>query len=189
MTPLCSANVPSLPANHQLAMFSAALLGALLLAVPVVDAGAQQIATATICELKEGPRAGERNRLRGAEALLEIGSPCSDGRGSTGVVVAKDATSGLYSPPDSTRKHASCFFERGTRAGQILRGVLPAPLGSQCHDRNGNYGVIVEDVPESKKAHPALGGIPTSECRPSPTRVRPPVCRVSPGVPTTVGRP
>lgn len=160
------------------ATFSASLLfGA------TSSANAQGTEVATICDLKSGPRAGERERLRGADALLSIGSPCSDYRGSSGRVVAKDATSGLVSPPDSTRKHGSCFFANGLRAGQIERGVLPAPIGSQCHDREGNYGVIVEDIPETKKTPPALGGIPETNCRPSKVRGRPPVCRITPGVP------
>ncbi len=127
----------------------ACLVGAFALAALVATASsevaAQTTGGTTICELKSGPRAGERERLRGTAAELPIGSACGDGRGSMGRVAAKDATSGLVSPPDSTRKHGSCYFERGLRAGHILRGVLPAPLGSQCHDREGNFGVI--DLP------------------------------------------
>ncbi len=171
----------SRPVAHlaAVALFAAGLL---FTAAPV-SAQAQGLEVATICELKSGPRAGERERLRGAGALLAIGSPCSDYRGSSGRVVAKDATSGLLTPPDSTRKHSACYFDRGLRAGQILRGVLPAPLGSQCHDREGNYGVIVEDIPETKKTPPSLGGIPETNCRPSRIPGRPPVCRITPGVP------
>jgi hypothetical protein len=148
--------------------------------MPQTTAGAQTAPSTTICEFKSGPRTGERMRLRGEMATLPIGSPCSDGQGSSGVVVSKDATAGGPTPTDPTRLSTTCAFETGARAGQRQRGVTPSRIGAPCGDREGNHGFMVEDAPPPTKSVPTLGDIPKETCRPNPNPRLPPVCRPTP---------
>ena len=155
-------------------ILSAALMALALTALPTRPAAAQQVGNSeTICALKSGPRAGERMRLRGSSASLPIGSPCGDGEGSTGVVVAKDAISDGPGSTATQTTHRTCQIEWGPRAGQRVSGVTPARLGAPCRLRDGSTGVIVEDAPRPTRENPPLGGVPTTPERPNP-QVRPP---------------
>ena len=165
---------------HESRYLPALLALAMACALRPVPAHAQTAPSTIICELKTGPRAGERVRLRGEMSTLPIGSACTDGQGSTGVVVDKDATAGGPTPTDPTRLSSTCGFEFGLRAGQRLRGVTPARIGSPCNDRECNNGFIVEDAPPSTKSVPTLGGIPEQNCRPNPNPKLPPICRITP---------
>jgi hypothetical protein len=80
-----------------------------------------------ICEFKSGPRVGERQRVPATDGNARVGAPCTDGTGSTGRLVAEDATSMGPTPPDSRRMTTTCQFERGPRAGQRERGIVPTP--------------------------------------------------------------
>lgn len=170
---------PSIRVRVRTGVFMLTVL-ALLPLLPA-SAGAQASSAAnTICEFKAGPRAGERMRLRGDMATLTVGSPCTDGQGSTGVVVNKDATAGGPTPTDPTRLSSTCEFTLGPRVGQRLRGVTPSRIGAPCGDREGNHGFIVEDAPPPTKSVPTLGGIPKQDCRPNPNPKLPPICRTTP---------
>ncbi len=144
------------------------------------QAQAQAQPASTICEFKSGPRTGERMRLRGELATLPVGSPCSDGQGSSGVVVNKDATADGPTPAGEKRLSSTCEFTIGVRSGQRMRGVTPSRIGAPCADREGNHGFIVEEAPPSAKANPTLGGIPKQDCRPNLDRRLPPICRNTP---------
>ncbi len=158
----------------RMATLSAAFVALAYTALPAQSAGAQQVGnTETICALKSGPRAGERMRLRGSSASLPIGSPCGDGEGSTGVVVAKDAISDGPGSNATRTVHRTCLIDYGPRAGQRVSGVTPARLGAPCRLRDGSTGVIVEDPPRPTRENPPLGGIPVTPGRPNP-QVRPP---------------
>jgi hypothetical protein len=129
--------------------------------------GTRPAAVGRICEFRSGPRAGERQRLPDHDLALRVGSPCNDGMGSSGRVVAEDATSDGPTPPDARRMSTTCEFQRGPRAGQRLRGIMPTPIGSQCTDSDlSNYGVAVADEPTPPaRRNGQLGGIPDNDCR------------------------
>ena len=141
-------------------------------APPVVDSstigdGTRPSAVGRICEFRSGPRAGERQRLVDPDLVLAVGSACNDGMGSSGRVVADDLTSTGPTPPDERRLSTTCEFQRGPRAGQRLRGIMPTPVGGQCTDGDRrNFGVAVADEPTPPaRATGPLGGIPDNDCR------------------------
>lgn len=147
------------------------------------EPGAHRAAVGSICEFSSGPRAGQRQRLRGEAATVPVGSPCTDGAGSTGRVVSDDLTSTGPTPPDPRRMSTTCEFQRGPRAGHRLRGIMPTPIGSQCTDGDlSNYGVAVEDAPTPPaRENQPLGGIPAERCRLRSNGGAALVCRETPG--------
>src|SRR5262249_15830090 len=65
------------------------------------------------CSFKSGPRAGQTQSYPGFPPI-PIGSPCHDGAGSTGVVVA----GGAAAQAGGGGMGNSCKFNNGPRAGQ-----------------------------------------------------------------------
>lgn len=106
--------------------------------VVIPTAGSSATAMSTICKFTAGPRAGQTQDYA-PMAPLPVGSPCQDGQGSTGKVVAgKGSTS-------STQKSTLCHFERGPRAGETQDYAPrdPIPVGSPCQDGQGSTGRVV----------------------------------------------
>ncbi len=94
----------------------------------------------TLCTFDSGPRAGETQDYA-PKAPLPVGSPCHDGAGSTGKVVAAGGTPTLGGGGKSTL----CKFDSGPRAGetQDYAPKAPLPVGGPCHDGAGSTGKVV----------------------------------------------
>ena len=99
--------------------------------------------TSTLCKFTSGPRAGQTQDYA-PMAALPVGTPCQDGAGSTGSVVAPPSTQkpgGTAKPQMSTL----CKFTAGPRAGQTqdYAPMQAIPVGSACHDGAGSTGTVV----------------------------------------------
>lgn len=99
--------------------------------------------SSTLCRFTSGPRAGQVQDYA-PQAPLPIGSPCQDGQGSTGTIVA--AMSGQGMPAGSTS--TLCSFTSGPRAGQVqdYAPQAPLPIGTPCLDHQGSTGMVVAPI-------------------------------------------
>jgi hypothetical protein len=111
-------------------------------------ASAQSVEKSTVCEFTSGPRTGQTQDYA-PMAALPIGTPCHDGAGSTGKVVApKGNSSGAGGA--AKKKSTLCEFTSGPRAGQTqdYAPMAALPIGTPCHDGAGSTGKVV--APKSK---------------------------------------
>jgi hypothetical protein len=110
----------------------------------------------TTCRFTNGPRLGQTQNFAGFPGItpIPLGSPCTDGAGSTGFAVADTTPS---SGPSATNPlpttvslppgmSLTCRFTNGPRAGQeqtfpAAPGVTPIPIGSPCSDGLGSSGI------------------------------------------------
>ena len=95
--------------------------------------------TSTICAFAAGPRAGQQQDYAPL-AAAPVGTPCSDGKGSFGVVVVNAGQAA-----SSTMASTWCQFETGPRAGEKQNYFpMPAmPVGLPCQDGRGSTGIVV----------------------------------------------
>ena len=103
-----------------------------------------------ICEFTSGPRAGTRHDYAPMQPLL-VGTPCHDGRGSTGKVVAAE-------PHESSQLSAICEFTSGPRAGtrHDYAPMQPLLVGTPCHDGRGSTGKVVAAEPHESSQLSAI---------------------------------
>jgi hypothetical protein len=97
------------------------------------------------CKFTRGPRTGETQRYPQHDPIA-VGSPCHDGRGSSGVAISeKDRDN-----DDETELTNTCKFTRGPRKGERQRypDHDPIPVGSPCHDGRENSGIAVSEKEE-----------------------------------------
>ncbi len=100
------------------------------------------------CKFTTGTRAGQTQDYSQL-GVLPLGSPCQDGQGSTGTVVALEG-SGISGPSPGGPPQGmgnACKFNSGPRAGQTqdYSQLQPLPLGSPCQDGQSplSTGVVV----------------------------------------------
>jgi len=108
----------------------------------------------TICKFTTGPRAGDTQDYEPMQAPLN--SPCSDGQGSSGNIIAA-STAAIAAPATATTADRSgtsnqtgsvCKFTSGPKAGSKHDyAPMHAPLGTACDDGAGSSGVIVAAQP------------------------------------------
>lgn len=113
----------------------------------------------TICKFNAGPRTGQTHDYA-PMAAIPVGSPCQDGQGSTGVVIAGGGGGGTMGGGDAkaamvggaaapsfagTLTQFLCKLTSGPKAGQLPSYLswVPLAVGSVCHDALGNTGVVV----------------------------------------------
>ena len=98
-------------------------------------------AKSTICKFTSGPLAGTTHDYAPMDPI-PIGSSCTDGAGSDGVVVAKSSKGGGNS---GSGKSTICKFTTGPLAGTMhdYAPRPPIPVGSPCTDGNGSNGVVI----------------------------------------------
>jgi hypothetical protein len=112
------------------------------------EASAQKDSSkSTLCRFDRGPRTGQTQDYA-PMAPLPIGSGCQDGVGSTGWVVAPEA-----SAQKDSSKSTLCRFDRGPRTGQTqdYAPMAPLPIGSGCQDGDGSTGWVVAPEPPAQK--------------------------------------
>src|SRR5207253_9378315 len=94
------------------------------------------------CKFNAGPRSGQTQDYSQL-GFLPLGSPCTDGQGSTGTVVALGGGGGGSGPPAGMGN--GCKFNAGTRSAQTQDysqlGLLP--VGSPCTAGQGSSGTVV----------------------------------------------
>lgn len=92
-----------------------------------------------ICEFKSGPRSGQTQDYTPMPAL-PVGSPCQDGFGSQGYVVA----AAVSLPIKMSR---TCLYYEGLAKGhsQFFSNVSPVVIGTPCWDGGQNRGMTIED--------------------------------------------
>jgi hypothetical protein len=112
----------------------------------------------TTCRFTNGPRLGQTQNFAGFPGVtpIPVGSPCTDGAGSTGFAIADTTPSSgpsATNPPSTTAPTSlppgmslTCSFTNGPRAGQVqnfagVPGVTPIPVGSPCNDGLGSFGI------------------------------------------------
>ncbi|HXQ39848.1 MAG TPA: hypothetical protein VN821_01180 [Candidatus Udaeobacter sp.] len=117
--------------------------------VTVLPAAAQQ--QSFTCQFSSGPRAGSTIDYAGVQGALpgQVGTPCQDGQGSSGLLVAPRAAA----PPSDTAVaemgwSATCRFTAGAKAGQIVNfdgdpNTRWGRIGRACDDGMGSTGDIV----------------------------------------------
>lgn len=117
----------------------------------MVEANSPALAQQSLtCQFTSGPRAGSTIDFTGVQGANPgpIGSPCQDGLGSGGILVAPNGSS---SPSAQTNVgnvpniSATCQFTAGPRTGQIIdfQGVpacAPRSDGAAMPRRNGKHG-------------------------------------------------
>ena len=108
----------------------------------------------TICKFTTGPRSGDTQDYEPMQAPLN--SPCSDGEGSSGNIIAASPTAiaapavarAADTPGTSPQSGSVCKFTSGAKAGSIHDyAPMHAPLGTACDDGAGSSGVIVAAQP------------------------------------------
>jgi hypothetical protein len=123
--------------------------------------------TSMLCQFTVGPRAGHTIDFTGVQGAQPgiVGSQCSDGLSSTGIVVSSGngTASPALSPPQTVPPmqggmSTTCQFTSGPRAGQTVSfagipGVTPSPVGGPCSDGMSSMGVAVADsTPGAQRA-------------------------------------
>ena len=125
------------------------------------SAGARQ-QMGTVCKFTSGPRSGDTQDYEPMQAPLN--SPCSDGEGSSGNIIAASAaaiaaptastaantsdTSTRPEPGTSPQSGSVCKFTSGPKAGSTHDyAPMHAPLGTACDDGAGSSGVIAAAQP------------------------------------------
>lgn len=119
---------------------------------PPPDTSGGVPATQTLkCRFNSGRFSGQVidfSNVSGATPAL-VGSTCTDSEGGSGIAVPPDTPSRPYSPSGGRieqRMSTVCEFRTGYRAGQrqdYAGYAAPLPVGSQCRDGQGNFGVVV----------------------------------------------
>jgi len=96
----------------------------------------------TLCKFTAGPRAGQTQDYA-PMAGIPVGSPCQDGAGSTGTVIAPDA--GQKGGGAKAQMSTLCKFTAGPRAGQTqdYAPMAGIPVGSPCQDGAGSTGTVI----------------------------------------------
>jgi len=104
------------------------------------------------CQFNSGARAGSTVDYAGVPGALpgQVGAPCDDGQGSSGLLLAPTTT---VAPPSNaavveTGWSATCRFTAGAKAGQIINAdgapdVRWGPIGRACGDGQGSTGEVV----------------------------------------------
>jgi hypothetical protein len=122
-----------------------------LFALPQIAQAQNASRNSTLCHFTSGPRAGETQDYA-PMAALPVGTPCQDGQGSNGRVVAKSQRNGDDDNSDisdhSSRpsgKSTLCHFTSGPRAGetQDYAPMAALPVGTPCQDGQGSNGRVV----------------------------------------------
>ena len=118
-------------------------------AVPATSSAQQ---TSTLCSFNQGPAAGTTHDYAPLDPL-PVGSPCNNGKGSTGTVIARSPN-----PPAAAVTYASmsqqtstlCSFSQGPASGTThdYAPLDPLPLGTACNDGRGSTGTIIARPPE-----------------------------------------
>jgi hypothetical protein len=119
------------------ALFMSRLLATPARAQPVLE-DTQPPGTTFLCRFIDGPRAGHTQQLSGRSdrVTTRIGSSCSDGISSTGIVIASQADA----------LTSTCLFSTGPRAGEIadLAGTSGLfSVGSPCSDGAASVGTAI----------------------------------------------
>jgi hypothetical protein len=118
----------------------------------------------TVCSFNHGPAAGTSHDYASLTPV-PVGTPCNDGIGSTGTIIARPqdppppaaapATNASISQQTST----ICSFNHGPASGTThdYAPLDPLPVGSTCNDGNGSTGTIIPkpDNPATGAAAPA----------------------------------
>ena len=109
--------------------------------------------TSTICQFTHGALTGSSHDYAPLPAL-PVGTPCQDGAGSSGTVVARPVSETIAggspyggssaSEPTGTGLSTICYFTAGPRSGQHQDyAPRPAiPIGATCNDGVGSSGVV-----------------------------------------------
>ena len=94
--------------------------------------------TSTLCQFTSGPRAGQTQDYA-PKPPLPIGTPCNDGAGSTGTVIAPPSSGG------GATTSTLCQFTAGPKTGQTqdYAPQPPLPIGTPCNDGAGSTGTVV----------------------------------------------
>jgi len=106
---------------------------AVICALPLLSSAQEK---STICKFTSGPLAGTTHDYAPMDPI-PVGSPCTDGKESSGVVIAKyQASSG---------KSTICKFTSGPLAGTThdYAPMDPIPVGSSCTDGKESNGVVI----------------------------------------------
>lgn len=121
----------------------------------------------TLCEFSSGPRQGQIQDYS-PMAPLPVNTPCQDGYGSSGKVVASGSPSGATS--------STCHYHTGPAAGrvQFFPNVTPVEIGTPCWDGVSSLGISVPDVPSNSFSSTWNGD----------TAIKPPVAPIPPSAPT-----
>jgi hypothetical protein len=104
----------------------------------------------TICSFDHGPAAGTTQHSAPFSSEPE-GTPCNDGRGSTGTMIARLEDPPARAAAPVTRVSVSqqmgtvCSFNRGPASGTThdYASLTPVPLGTPCNDGLGSTGTII----------------------------------------------
>jgi hypothetical protein len=119
-----------------------------------------QPASSTLCQFNSGTRAGQTQNYA-PMAPIPVGSPCTDGQGSTGVVIPM---TGASPPgPGNSRMSTICQFNSGPRTGQKqdYAPMAPIPVGSPCTDGQNSTGVVIPMTGAGPSPGPGNSGMST----------------------------
>ena len=112
----------------------------------------------TICKFTSGPRAGATQDYAPMQAPLN--SPCKDGSGSTGTIVA---SAPIGETAVNQQMGTVCKFTSGPRAGATQDyAPMQAPVDMSCTDGAGSSGTIVASAtpPETQESgSPQTGSV------------------------------
>lgn len=122
--------------------------GVVIASLVVLLAGAARLSAemTNTCKFNKGPRAGQTQRYPQYDPI-PVGSPCQDGRGSSGVAISERGGSDSDDDSESAELTNTCKFTRGPRKGERQRypDLDPIPVGSPCHDGRGSTGFAVSE--------------------------------------------
>lgn len=113
--------------------------------------GASNGQVSTVCLFVRGRRSGQTQDYAPMRPL-PLGVACSDGAGSTGVVIAPTRggrDSGGRGDGGNSSVSTLCRFTSGRRDGQIVdyAPMNPIAVGSRCQDGAGSVGVVIARPP------------------------------------------
>jgi hypothetical protein len=128
-------------------------------AAPATNASVSQ-PMGTICSFNHGPAAGTTHDYASLTPV-PVGTPCNDGIGSTGTMIARpqDPPTGAAAPATnasvSQQMSTVCSFNHGPAAGTThdYAPLDPLPVGTTCNDGNGSTGTMI-----ARPQNPAPGG-------------------------------
>jgi hypothetical protein len=108
----------------------------------------QPAGTRFLCRFTDGPRAGRTQQLSGSSdrVIIRIGSSCSDGISSSGVITAPPAGDEARAPQAALTW--TCQLLSGPHAGEVadlaaVSGAAPVPVGSACSDGASSTGTAI----------------------------------------------
>jgi len=133
---------------------------------------APQVGTSFTCQFENGPRSGQSESYAIMSGPpISAGVPCTDGQGSTGVVIPErpvqppvvvPSPPPPIVPPGSPREETTftCRFDSGPRAGQTqnyagVTGIRSFPVGAPCTDGQGSTGIAISEPPVPPPLPPA----------------------------------